>query len=149
MHAVPQIGGVVQRECEMANRLLKYTLLVVGGVQGLFMVIDGLHVIRTGSYIGGQVGPWAVIVRAVGLNVYSMGPFFLALGSLWLVGCVLLLVRPSKGLILLTGAASISLLYALFGTVLSVIALAIVLAHRRTLRKMQAETSSAPRTQAT
>jgi hypothetical protein len=133
----------------MTNRLLQYALLAVGGLQGLFMVIDGFHVIRTGSYIGGQVGPWAVIVRAAGLNVYRMGPFFLALGSLWLLGCVLLLVRPRNGLILLTMTASISLLYALFGTVLSIIALAMVVVCRRTLRKVQAEERSAPRTQAT
>jgi len=35
------------------------------------MVVDGLHALATGSYIGtgahGELGPWSVLVRSVGL----------------------------------------------------------------------------------
>lgn len=133
----------------MTNRFLKYALLAIGILQGAFMLADGIHVITTGSYIGGQVGPWAVIVRAVGLNVYSMGPAFVVLGSLWLLGSIFLLVRPGKGLLLLTIMATVTLFYAIFGTVLSVIALAIVVSHRRSLREKRVEPRSASPNQAT
>lgn len=131
-----------------ANRLLKYALLVIGILQGLFMLTDGIHVIMTGSYISGQVGPWAVIVRAVGVNVYGMGPVFLVLGSLWLFGSILLLVRPGKGLMLLAITATVTLFYAVFGTLLSIIALAIIVLNRRTLREKRAEPCSASPNQA-
>jgi len=133
----------------MTNRFLKYALLAIGSLQGLFMLADGIHVMTTGSYIGGQVGPWAVIVRAVGLNAYSMGPVFVVLGALWVLGSILLLARPGKGLVLLTIMATVTLFYAIFGTVLSVIALAIVVSHRRSLREKRVEPRSASPNQAT
>lgn len=55
--------------------------LVVGG----FQVLDGVHVLRTGRYVGPPTpGPWRHVVSAVGLDPFGMGPVFVALGLAWL-----------------------------------------------------------------
>jgi hypothetical protein len=86
------------------------------------MIFDGIHQMQTGSYFGGAPGPWAAIVRAMGVDPQRMGPVFVCLGILWLAGCVGLLAK-SRWVYLV--AAVITLLYPLFGTLLSIIALII------------------------
>jgi hypothetical protein len=97
------------------------------------MLFDGMHRLLAGSYFGGRLGPWAALVSAVGISPGSMAPVFIVLGVLWLVGGVAFLLgaRGAAGLLIVVGV--ISLAYLVFGTILSLLALAILLMSRKRL----------------
>jgi len=95
------------------------------------MLFDGMHQLLTGSYFGGRLGPWAALVSAVGISPGSIAPVFVVLGVLWLVGGVAFLFRARWSTGLLIAVSVISLAYLVFGTILSLIALAILLVHRK------------------
>jgi hypothetical protein len=84
---------------------------------GWWMALDGLHQRLWGDYVrlGGQLGPWADLARAVGVDPQRLGMTFVALG-LATVGAtfgVVLRRRWGYGVALVT--AAISLLYLGFG----------------------------------
>jgi hypothetical protein len=95
------------------------------------MLFDGIHQLLVGSYFGDRLGPWAALVSAVGISPGSMAPVFVVLGVLWLVGGVGFLfgARGSTGLLI--AVSVISLAYLVFGTILSLLALAILLLSRK------------------
>ena len=109
----------------------KTALAVVCLLQGGYMLFDGTHRLLIGSYFGGQLGPWAALVSAVGINPGTLAPVFVVLGVLWLVGgaAFLLRARWSTGLLMIVSV--ISLAYLVFGTILSLLALVIVLMSRQ------------------
>jgi hypothetical protein len=112
----------------------RIALMAISFVQGGFMVADGIHVLISHSYISGQIGPWAILVRKMGFNEYHMGPVFIFLGALWLAGGVLNLAGMRGGAAALLLSALITLLYPLFGTLLSLAAL-VVLWRQRAISK--------------
>ncbi len=72
----------------------KWVVVVLCGIQGGYMVVDGARALAVGSYItpssgehAGELGPWARIVAAVGIAPEStaMKTAFVVLGALWLV----------------------------------------------------------------
>ena len=95
------------------------------------MIFDGMHRLLAGSYFGGRLGPWAALVSAVGISPGSMAPVFVVLGALWLVAGVAFLFRARGATGLLIAVSVISLAYLVFGTILSLLALAIVLVPRK------------------
>jgi len=107
------------------------TLFAVCLVQGGYMIFDGMHRLLAGSYFGGRLGPWAALVSAVGISPGSMAPVFVVLGALWLVAGVAFFCRARWSTGLLIAVSVVSLAYLVFGTVLSLLALAIVLMHRK------------------
>jgi len=109
----------------------KAILTAVCLLQGGYMLFDGVHRLLTGSYFGGRLGPWAALVSAAGLHPGAMAPVLVVLGVLWLVGGVALLLRARWAVILLIIVSAVSLAYPIFGTTLSAIALAVVLASRK------------------
>ena len=113
------------------DQISKTTLLAVCLLQGGYMIFDGMHRLITGNYFGGRVGPWADLALAVGLSPGAMAPLFVILGALWLVGGVALLLRKRWSTRLLIAVSVVSLAYLVFGTILSLIALLIVLMPRK------------------
>jgi len=109
----------------------KAALFAVCLLQGGYMLFDGVHRLLTGSYFGGRLGPWAALVSAVGISPGSMAPVFIVLGALWLVGGVALLFHARWSTGLLIAVSVISLAYLVFGTILSLLALAILLMSRK------------------
>jgi hypothetical protein len=109
----------------------KVALFTVCLLQGGYMLFDGIHQLLVGSYFGDRLGPWAALVSAVGISPGSMAPVFVVLGVLWLVGGVGFLfgARGSTGLLI--AVSVISLAYLVFGTILSLLALAILLLSRK------------------
>ncbi|HUF90241.1 MAG TPA: hypothetical protein VMR66_09695 [Gemmatimonadota bacterium] len=111
---------------------------VLGGLVALqagWFVFDGAHAIMTGDYVtptagshAGQLGPWASVVRAVGVNPRAAGmqAFFLAYGTIWLVMAAVLLPRLPRGRGMLATLAAGALWYLPFGTLLSALQLGIV-----------------------
>jgi hypothetical protein len=95
------------------------------------MIFDGVHRLLAGSYFGGRLGPWAPLVSAVGISPGSMAPVFVVLGVLWLVAGVAFLRRARGATGLAIAVSVISLAYLVFGTILSLLALALVWMHRK------------------
>ena len=94
-------------------------------------MFDGMHWLFAGSYFGSRLGPWAALVSAVGISPGSVAPVFVVLGALWLVAGVAFLCRARWSTALVIAVSVISLAYLVFGTILSLFALAIVRMHRK------------------
>lgn len=94
-------------------------------------MFDGMHRLLAGNYFGGRLGPWAALVSAVGISPGSVAPVFVVLGALWLVAGVAFLCRARWSTALVIAVSLISLAYLVFGTILSLFALAIVRMHRK------------------
>ncbi len=98
------------------------------------MIIDGFHETLTGQYYGVGLGPWSILVTAVGINPYGLGAIFVILGILWLILLSGMLAHWSWGWPggLIVGLAS--LWYLPVGTVFSIIYIMLLLKNRRELR---------------
>ena len=107
----------------IADTIIATIALLVGG----FMLIDGNHVIRKGRYIGPSVpGPWRLIFEARGVDVFRLGPLFVAYGLVWLVLAVFpLVVGAPKFAAILIGVAT--LWYLPLGTLLSLSVISVAL----------------------
>ena len=65
---------------------MKILITILGLLNGCYMLIDGLYVMFKGKYIGPEKpGPWAEIFYNLNVNVFKLGPLFVAVGLLWLV----------------------------------------------------------------
>lgn len=106
-------------------------LTLIGCLQGGYMVFDGIHKMTTGSYFGGRLGPWHVVSDAAGVSVDRMAVVFIVLGAAWLSFTASLLFFRRVGASGIAVVAAVSLFYPLFGTLLSIIALLILVNLRR------------------
>jgi hypothetical protein len=113
----------------------RWSAAAIAVLLGGWMLFDGLRALVIGDYVtprsgehAGQLGPWASLVRAVGLNPRSTGfkVVFVVLGVWWLAAGVTHAIRPRLGARPLAGAAVVSLWYLPFGTVLGLAELAIL-----------------------
>ena len=65
---------------------MKYLVIALASIQGLWMTIDGIYVIANGKYIGPEKpGPWASLIGLTGVDVFKLGPMFVLFGLAWLV----------------------------------------------------------------
>jgi hypothetical protein len=112
--------------------LLVAVALLIGG----WLVFDGSHALITGDYLtprsgprAGQLGPWARLVSAAGLNPRGrlMKIEHVLLGIGWLAALVCFLIRPAIGWWCLLASAAGTLWYLPIGTMLSLVELAILL----------------------
>ena len=63
---------------------MKILLLSLGILIGGFMLIDGIHVMTRGKYIGPpEPGPWANLFYKLDVNVFKLGPLFIIFGLAW------------------------------------------------------------------
>lgn len=120
--------------------VLKWVVVVLALALGGWAVFDGMHAFTTGNYVtpregahAGRLGPWAGLVRAVGVDPLSsaMKAFFCVLGTVWLCGaagfaCGTAWARPT-----LLAAAVASLWYAPIGTVGALVELLLLFALAR------------------
>ena len=90
------------------------------------MLFDGIYKLTTQKYFGHQLGPWASLPSAVGINPDRMAPAFVLLGCLWLSSGIALLVNLQWSRPLLSVWDSVSLAYLPFGTVLSLLILTLM-----------------------
>lgn len=130
LHAPQMFENMGVMRSGIASRI---ALLCVCMLQGGYMLFDGIHKLRTGSYFGSHLGPWANLVSAVGISPGVLAPVFIALGALWLTGAIAFLLNLRWSSLLLRVLSIISLAYLVFGTVLSVAGLALL--HAQTHRE--------------
>jgi hypothetical protein len=101
---------------------MRLLLIFASAVQGVWMLADGIHALRSGHYYGSRLGPWAAVVLRVGIdpNSSTMRWIFVALGVLWLVVLVLITARVRHALTLALVTAIMTLWFLPIGTLLSV-----------------------------
>jgi len=64
---------------------VKIIITILAFANGLFMLMDGFHVMIKGKYIGPEKpGPWANLFYKLKVNVFKLGPLFIILGLSWL-----------------------------------------------------------------
>jgi hypothetical protein len=115
--------------------MLKYAVIALSLLEAGWFVLDGSHALLTGSYISpntgpsaGQLGPWAKLVLAAGLNpnstIFKIALF--AYGILWLtvIAGFVFRARWARGAVV--AAAVGSLWYLPIGTVLGCIQIALL-----------------------
>ncbi len=65
---------------------MKIIVTLLGLLNGLFMLADGIYVILKGKYIGpDKPGPWANLFYKLNIDVFKLGPMFIIYGILWLI----------------------------------------------------------------
>jgi hypothetical protein len=108
------------------------TLLAL--VNGGYMLADGIYVLANGKFIGPEKpGPWALLFSKLSVDVFKLGPMFVAFGMLWLTFVAGLWMQLSCSYWLGIAASMLTLWYIPFGTVISLIMLVMLLAARRKL----------------
>jgi hypothetical protein len=116
---------------------VKRTILVavLVSVTGGWMAFDGAHALITGDFVtpssgpySGQLGPWATLLEAVGLEPRSLGVkiFFLLFGIVYLSALGAFLLRFDRSRLVLAACAVVALLYLPIGTASSALVLAVL-----------------------
>lgn len=98
------------------------------------MLIDGIYVIIKGKYIGPEKpGPWANLFEKLNIDVFKLGPLFIAMGLLWLIWIYALWTNQhwlvTFGLIV----SILTLWYLPVGTLFSIIIIVVLLTMRNKL----------------
>lgn len=113
----------------------RWTLALLVLLNAGYMIVDGSRALLTGDYItpkngpqAGQLGPWANIVRAVGISPRShlMKWIFVGLGVIYLGMAVAFLLGvpgAKTGLIIV---AALGLWYLPFGTLINILVILLV-----------------------
>ena len=105
-------------------------IYLLGVVMGSWLIFDGAHVLAKGKYFGPpDPGPWADVVRAIGVNPFSLGGPFILLGCLWLVSIYALFSQQPWSSVFSGGVAILSMWYLPVGTVISAIFLVLLWLH--------------------
>lgn len=100
-----------------------------------WMLFDGLYALATGDFVtpqsgeyAGQLGPWAAIPRAVGIDPRGDGVkvFFVAFGIAYLAALGVFVAGRRGGRGALAAGAAVALLYPPFGTMASLAVLALL-----------------------
>ena len=99
------------------------------------MLLDGLFVMLKGKYIGPEKpGPWSNFFYKLNIDVFKLGPLFIAFGLLWLTWLYGLLTRQNWAYPLGLAVSILTLWYLPVGTLFSVIILVILLAAKNKLK---------------
>ena len=101
---------------------MKILFALVGLLAGGWMIVDGVHVMLRGKYIGPEKpGPWSVPFTKLGIDPFRLGPMFIGLGALWLICLVAVLSGQAWGKYAAAAVAIASLWYLPLGTILSLV----------------------------
>lgn len=96
------------------------------------MLLDGIFVMLNGKYIGPEKpGPWASIFEALGVDVFKLGPMFVAFGLMWLVFVLGYWTDQSWARTLGLIVSILTLWYLPVGTLFSLIVLILLLVSNR------------------
>ncbi|MEV6846404.1 hypothetical protein [Actinoplanes sp. NPDC051411] len=114
-----------------ARVILTVLALITGGYQ----VMDGIHVLATGVYMGSATpGPWRHVIHATGIDPMDFGPGFVVLGVCWLVAIAMLLSTSSRrAWWALLVIAVLTVWYLPVGTLTAVATIVVLLAARERL----------------
>ena len=103
---------------------MKFVITILSFIQGAFMLVDGIHVILKGKYIGPpEPGPWAILFTKLGVDVFKLGPLFIVFGAAWLIFLYALITGQQWGFKYGIIISILTLWYLPVGTIISVIVL--------------------------
>ncbi len=105
---------------------MKIAIFLLAGLNGGWMLFDGIHVLRFGKYFGPEnPGPWQALPKALGLDPFNLGPLFVILGLVWLgAGLNFALAGGFWPLFLVAG---LTLWYLPLGTIFAALVMAFLL----------------------
>jgi hypothetical protein len=113
---------------------MKASISILAFLLGGFMLTDGIFVMMNGKYIGPDLpGPWAEIFYTFDINVFKLGPLFIAVGLMWLVFLFALRTNRSFAFKLGLAMSILTLWYLPVGTLFSVVILIVLLTKRKKL----------------
>lgn len=97
------------------------------------MVTDGAVALATGSYFGPELGPWAGMLRALGVDPLSTAvkAFFVLYGAGYLALLAAYAWRPPTFRSAFAAATAVLLAYLAIGTLVAAVTLGLVLLERR------------------
>ena len=111
---------------------MKILVTILGLLNGGFMLIDGIHVMLKGKYIGPpKPGPWANLFYRMGVDVFKLGPLFFVFGILWLIFLYGIWTNQQWSYAFGIVVSIITLWYVPVGTIISLIVLIVLLTARQ------------------
>lgn len=106
---------------------MKILITILGLLNGGYMLLDGIYVMLKGKYIGPEKpGPWANLFYKLEINVFNLGPLFIAFGLMWLFWLYCLWTNQSWAYLFGVITSILTLWYLPVGTSFSVIILLIL-----------------------
>ena len=94
--------------------------------------MDGIYVLLKGKYIGPEKpGPWANLFYKLDINVFKLGPMFIAFGIMWLIWLYSLWANLSWSHVYGIIVCILTLWYLPVGTLLSIVILLILVFVKR------------------
>ena len=106
--------------------LVKIIMALLGLVNGLWMLFDGIYVLLQGKYYGHETpGYWSIPLAALGIDPLQFGPVFVLIGIVWLFYVFAILTSLSWSLLLGILVSVATLWYIPFGTIISLVLLAL------------------------
>ena len=103
---------------------MKVLIAILGLLNGGYMLLDGIYVMLKGKYIGPEKpGPWSNLFYKLKIDVFNLGPLFIAFGLLWLFWLYCLLTHQSWTYTLGIIISILTLWYLPVGTIFSLIIL--------------------------
>lgn len=67
------------------SRKMKIFITILGLLNGIYMLLDGIFVMIYGKFIGPEKpGPWANVFYKFNFDVLKLGPLFIVFGVLWI-----------------------------------------------------------------
>src|SRR5687768_2964675 len=107
---------------------MKYIVVGLSLINGVWMLLDGIYVLVNGKYIGPEKpGPWASLLALTGVDVFKLGPMFVLFGIAWLFFAwafgMDIAWHRAFGLVL----SILTLWYMPFGTLISIVVLVALL----------------------
>lgn len=120
-------------------RRFEWIAAALGAILGAWMAFDGARALLTGDYrtprggeYAGQLGPWAGLLTALGIDPRSSAVkgAHVALGTFWIVAAVLLAVGASWARGVMLACAVATLWYLPAGTVIALAVMILRVARR-------------------
>ncbi len=110
---------------------MKIIIVILGFINGGYMLADGLFVMLKGKYIGpDKPGPWANIFYKFNMDVFKLGPMFITFGIIWLVFIIGLLTKQTWTYISGIIISILTLWYLPVGTIISITVLLLLLRYK-------------------
>ena len=107
---------------------MKILITILGFLNGGYMLLDGIYVMLKGRYIGPEKpGPWSNIFYSFNVDVFKLGPLFIAFGLLWLIWLYSLWTNQSWSYIFGIVMSILTLWYLPVGTIFSIIILLVLI----------------------
>jgi hypothetical protein len=107
---------------------MKILITILGLLNGLYMLFDGIYVMLKGKYFGPEKpGPWSTIFYKFNIDVFKLGPLFIVLGILWIIWLFAFWTNQSWAYLLGFIVSALTIWYLPIGTISSIIIISVLL----------------------